>query len=61
MWHGFRASCQGCTARAVSRTPAHAEARRARVLTAGYRVVLAKTGVSHQQVKAAAPLDRVGS
>lgn len=61
MWHGFRASCQGCTARAVSRTPQHAEARRSRVLTAGYRAVLAKTGVTHQQVKDAAALDRAGA
>jgi len=61
LWHGFHASCQGCTARAVSRTPQHAEARRSRVLTAGYRAVLAKTGVTHQQVKDAAALDRLGT
>lgn len=61
VWHGFRASCHGCTARAVARTPQHAEARAARVLTAAYRAALTKAGVTHQQVKDAAALDRLGA
>jgi hypothetical protein len=61
MWHGFRSTCPGCTARAVARTPQHAEARAARVLTQAYRAVLQKAGVTHQQVKDAAALDRLGA
>ena len=61
VWHGFRASCHGCTARAVARTPQHAEARSARVLTQAYRAALLKAGVTHQQVKDAAALDRLGT
>lgn len=61
IWHGFRSTCPGCTARAVSRTQQHAEARAARVLTAAYRAALTKAGVTHQQVKDAAAVDKVGA
>ena len=49
----FRASCQGCAARAVSRGPNfHASATAGR-LTPEYCAELARYGVTHLQAKAA--------
>lgn len=56
-WHGFHASCEGCTARSVSRGPHFARVRKAGVLDAEYRRLLDMAGVSHQQVKDAAAAD----
>lgn len=58
-WHGFRAACSGCAARAVSRGPNYR-----RCLTAGmqdrlYRDELELLGVTHQAVREAAAADKL--
>jgi len=58
-WHGFHASCEGCTARSVSRGPHFARVRASGTQDAGYRRLLDMAGVSHQQVKDAAAADRI--
>jgi hypothetical protein len=55
--HGFTASCRGCQARALARSPAFAEARRAQRLTPDYRNALERLGLSHEEVKDAARAD----
>lgn len=49
-WHGYRKDCQGCTARALSRSHAFHESRQAGRLTKEYRAALDKAGVTHAQV-----------
>lgn len=53
LWHGFRAACVGCEARAVARGPHYFRCRRAGRLDAGYRDLIARLGLTHDQVKAA--------
>lgn len=40
LWHGFQASCKGCQARAIARSPHFAEARRTGRQTARYQALL---------------------
>jgi len=59
MHHGFRSNCSGCMARAISRSLAFTEARSAGKLHGAYRERLARAGVTHEQVKAAALTDAI--
>lgn len=58
-WHGFTALCNGCAARAVARGPNYAASRKEGVLTRLYRAELELLGVTHDQVREVAKLDRV--
>lgn len=51
-WHGFTADCKGCIARSVARSPIAFEAKKEGRQTPAYRELLAKLGVTHDQVKA---------
>lgn len=57
VWHSFRASCSGCAARATSRGPLFHQARRQGRQPQLYREHLARLGLTHDQVKAAANAD----
>jgi hypothetical protein len=59
-WHGF-SDCAGCRARAISRDPRFAAARKAGHLTPDYRRMLEQAQVTHEEVKAAAAVDKVKS
>lgn len=56
-WGVFLAHCPGCIARQVSRSPAYAESREAGRILPAYRSMLARVGLDHQAVKAAAEAD----
>jgi hypothetical protein len=56
--HGF-SDCPGCRARAVARDPRFAEARKAGRMTPEYRRMLEQAKVTHEDVKAAAAVDKV--
>lgn len=49
-WHAFRASCRGCSARSLARSPAFFESRRDRVQHKAYRDALKRTGLEHFEV-----------
>lgn len=57
LWHGFQAGCQGCAARAAARSPAYHHARTSGTQDADYRQMLARLGLTHEQVKEAARMD----
>ena len=59
-WHGFKAGCLGCAARAVARGPNYRRVRDAGRLDRQYRGELEQLGVTHEQVKAAAQADALG-
>lgn len=59
-WHGFRADCPGCAARAVARGPNYRESLATGRQTSKYRAELQMLKVSHEQVKAAAQSDALG-
>jgi hypothetical protein len=57
--HGvFRVGCQGCTARKVARGPDFARVRRAGRLDGAYQQMLQAAELTHEQVKAAAAVDK---
>ena len=56
--HGFTLYCQGCTARAVARSPEFSRAVKTGVQDAEYRSLLKKTQMTHAEAKAAASNDR---
>jgi hypothetical protein len=56
--HGFSASCAGCQARMLSRSPDFSQSRRNGSQTSRYVAALAAAGLTHDQVKAAAAADR---
>lgn len=56
-WHGFRANCLGCAARAVSRGPNYRRCLSAGRLDHRYTDELRLHGVTHAEAKAAAALD----
>ena len=51
--HGFRASCQGCKARAMARGPHYFGCKVAGRLNQVYLQQLERLGLTHDQVKAA--------
>jgi hypothetical protein len=51
-WHGYRADCPGCKARAAARSPEFHAAHKAGKLTRDYKAVLDGLGVSHDDAKA---------
>lgn len=57
VWGGFRYSCLVCRARMVSRSLPCAESRSQLRLTLGYRDLMARMEVTHEQVKGAALAD----
>ena len=57
-WHGY-SDCAGCRARAIARDPRFAAARKEGRLTPDYRRMLEQAQVSHEDVKAAAAVDKV--
>lgn len=57
LWHGFKAECMGCKARAVARSPQFSECRKSGKQALAYRALLSKVGVTHEQVKAAFAAD----
>lgn len=58
--HGFSAGCQGCKARAVSRSPHYRRVRDAGRLDRDYQRTLDQFGLTHSEVKAAAAADKLG-
>lgn len=58
-WHGF-SDCAGCRARAISRDPRFAAARKEGRQTPEYRRMLEQAQVTHDEVKAQAASDVVG-
>jgi hypothetical protein len=59
MCHGFNARCRGCNARAAARSQPFFESRNARKQTLGYRALIERLGVTHEEVLAAAKADRL--
>jgi hypothetical protein len=59
MCHGFNAKCRGCNARAAARSQPFFEARKAGKRTLGYRTLLERLGVTHDEVLAASKADRL--
>lgn len=59
--HGFTGGCVGCCARSIARGKHFARVRKAGVLDGDYRALLAQFKLTHEQVKAAAAADKVGS
>jgi hypothetical protein len=58
-WHGiFNSDCCGCMAREISRGPDYARVRNVGKLDGDYRDLLAHAGVTHDDVKAAAAVDK---
>lgn len=59
---GFTAGCAGCCARAASRSPHFRRVRDAAMQPdSQYRRLLSQFGLQHEQVRAAAAADRIGS
>jgi hypothetical protein len=56
-WHGFTANCRGCWARTVARSPDFARVRAAQWVDRDYLALLARFGLTHNEVKAAAEVD----
>lgn len=59
--HLFQMGCRNCCARAAARSPQFAAARKAGVLDHQYRRLLQQFGLTHDQVKAAAALDKAST
>lgn len=57
VWHGFRADCTGCCARATARGPHFHRVRTTGMQDRQYRAQLTQFGLKHEQVKAAAQND----
>lgn len=60
-WHGFRANCPGCAARAVARGVNYASSRSRGQQTRQYREELALLHVTHQQVLEASRVDHINT
>lgn len=58
-WHGFRAGCLGCAARAVSRGPNYRRCLQAGMQDRLYRDELQLLKVTHEAVRAAAAADAI--
>lgn len=56
-WHAFTGGCRGCCARAASRSPQFAAARKAGVVDHPYRRLLAQFDLTHEAVREAAAAD----
>jgi hypothetical protein len=56
--HEFRASCRGCCARALARSPHFRRVRDAGVQDQPYRLALQQFGLEHADVRAAAAADK---
>lgn len=50
--HGFQATCRGCWARMVARSPDFARVRLAQWVDKPYLALLARFGLTHNEVKA---------
>lgn len=61
MHHGFQACCQGCSARAAARSPHYRRVRDAGRLDRQYRALLEQFGLTHEAVKEAAAVDKLGA
>jgi len=59
VWHIFSADCPGCAARALARGPHFKRCRDAGRLDRQYRAALDLFGLTHEQVRAAAAVDRL--
>jgi hypothetical protein len=59
MCHDFSARCRGCIAREVARSQPFFESRRARAWSDEYRGLIARLGVTHDEVLAAAKTDKL--
>jgi hypothetical protein len=57
LWGGYTATCQGCKARMIARSPAYWESRQSGRQTEAYRALLKAEGLTHEQVKRAALID----
>lgn len=55
--HGFTQGCDGCKARAASRSPHFARVRKLGSQDRAYRALLEQFGLTHEQVKGAAAKD----
>jgi hypothetical protein len=55
-WAGFRSDCQGCSARSFSRSAELFDLRQSRDRE-GYAATLARLGLTHEDVQAAAKAD----
>lgn len=56
-WHGFRADCDSCKARAMARSPHYRRCRDAGQQDRAYRQMLQQFGLTHEQVRTAALAD----
>jgi hypothetical protein len=56
-WHGFRADCEVCKARAMARSPQFRRCRDAGAQDRAYRQMLQQFGLTHEQVRTAAQAD----
>ena len=59
MHHGFKAGCDGCKARAISRSPHYRRVRDAGRLDRDYQRLLDSFGLKHEDVKTAAEADKL--
>jgi hypothetical protein len=59
--HGFTSTCRGCWARTVARSPDFARVRAAQWVDREYLALLARFGLTHNEVKAAAETDKLGA
>lgn len=57
--HAIRSDCRGCAARSAARSPFFAESRAAREWSEDYRTLIDRLGVTHDEVLAAARVDRL--
>lgn len=55
--HGFASGCQGCAARAASRSQHYLRVRQAGRLDRQYQAMLEQFGLTHDEVKAAHAAD----
>lgn len=58
-WHGFTANCLGCAARAVARGPNFRRCCQAGMQDRRYRSELEQFGVTHDQVREVAKVDKL--
>lgn len=59
LWHGFKAGCKGCQARAVSRGREFFESKQDRKQSPAYRQMLDSFSLTHAQVLEAAKHDAI--
>lgn len=59
MHHGFKAGCDGCKARAISRSLHYRRVRDADRLDRDYQRLLDSFGLKHEDVKTAAKADKL--